>query len=160
MASFNRYENNYNRIYNKLSEDRTTAFNSTSAANEEISNLRKLIFVMWEILKEKGFTDEEFNRSCAKVEKLMKFRKAELETPVYCPKCNKLMRRADSIKRSCPYCENEIYMHDFTIYNAIVDGEIDPDVELDAYEPSPEMQAQEPEEKPYDLDADLRFDDL
>ena len=144
------------QLYSSFSSIRNS--HATASASNDVDELKKIVFAMWDMIKEKGTTDEEFNRACARVDNMMKSTHKDPSSPVTCPSCGKLMQRVDAFKCACPYCRHSEYLHMFTQYynpdeNLLVEQE--PDVTSFAA-PVDET----PEEKPYDLDADLRFDDL
>lgn len=139
-------------MYRDLSSIR--AQHSFSTTESDIEDLMKMVFAMWELLKEKGATDDELNRACSKVDLLMRHSTDELFRPMPCNKCKRLMQRTNSIRYTCPYCENIVYQHQFAKYSAVIDGKYDPDAEIPSYSPC----SDETEAEPYDITKDLGFE--
>ncbi len=106
-----------------------------------VDQLEVLNYGLWLMLEKKGFTNEEFNSAVAEAkDKLANASKLKKES-IPCPKCGKLLQVADVFGIKCIYCGYESSGNPYTSEN------------VDAMDEIPETQE-------YNVEDDLRFDEL
>lgn len=128
--------------------------NSTGLDNEYTIDFKKMLdrisvlevtnHAMWLMLKNKGFTDEEFDAAMATAHELSKQNLPV--TGLRCPNCGKSAQISKTYRIKCIYCGADAIIHPYEVYEIAT--------------AQAEEAAATPEETPYDLNSDLRFDDL
>lgn len=125
-------------------------YQATSMVNnlvKEVENLQTLNHALWELLKLRGFTDDEFNAALAGVIELRKHKDYEMNRNITCPTCGKALQYSNSFKIKCIYCGTTMVMNPYQRYNAIIEKEFEGGADQNV---APE----------YNIEDDLRFDEL
>ena len=125
MAKYNMFQN-----YNNL--DNVNYANSNNKVHEygeeiaqvknQIERLNVLTEAMWELLKEKGATEEDLLAAIAKIDEEKKMRKKAFEdgtatdedkATVLCPNCHVPLQNNGNLANRCIYCGHEIISNPF-----------------------------------------------
>lgn len=114
---------------------------------ERIDVLETTNHAFWLMMKNKGYTDEEFDAAMAEA---VECRKQTLPvTGLRCPNCGKSAQLSAQYRIKCIYCGSDAIIHPYEIY------------EIVKAQAAAEAAAAEAEaNKPYDVANDLRFDDI
>jgi len=136
-------------------------FQSTSMVNilvKEVEDLKTLNHALWELLKLRDFTDDEFNAALAGVMQLRKHKNYEIQKEVACPGCGKSLQYSKGFEIKCIYCGTTMVMNPYQKYNAIIERGFDPSSNETYEEQVPQQVA--PAAQEYNIEDDLRFDEL
>lgn len=125
MAKYNMFQN-----YNNL--DNVNYANSNNKVHEygeeiaqvknQIERLNVLTEAMWELLKEKGATEEDLMAAIAKIDEDKKMRKKAFEEgtatdedkgTILCPNCHVPLQNNGNLANRCIYCGHEIIANPF-----------------------------------------------
>lgn len=106
-----------------------------------VDQLEVLNYGLWLMLEKKGFTNEEFNEAVKTAKENLANQSKLKKESIPCPKCGKLLQVADVFGIKCIYCGYEQAGNPYTVQQEVVEDK-------------------EAEQEPYDVVADLRFEEL
>jgi len=107
-----------------------------------VEKLEVLNYGLWLMLEKKGFTHDEYNAALAEAKENIIKKDTSIKDSIACPKCGRLLQTADVFGIKCIYCGYESNGNPYQIKSN--------DIKLQDV----------PEEKEYNVEDDLRFDEL
>ncbi len=105
---------------------------------ERVDELEVLNYGLWLMLEKKGFTHEEFNEALSEAKERVLTKLTTKTEALVCPKCGKQLQAGDIFSVKCIYCGYEMMSNPY-LQN--------------------EPAVTKVEEKPYDVNDDLKFDE-
>ena len=107
-----------------------------------VEKLEVLNYGLWLMLEKKGFTHDEYNEALAIAKDNIAQKHTSTKEAIACPNCGRLLQSADIFGIKCIYCGYESTGNPYQIK--------DIGIRID----------DKPEEKEYNVEDDLRFDEL
>lgn len=107
-----------------------------------VEKLEVLNYGLWLMLEKKGFTHEEYNEALATAKENIAAKHTSTKEAIACPNCGRLLQSADIFGIKCIYCGYESNANPYQIKDVgvkLVDKQ---------------------EEKEYNVEDDLRFDEV
>ena len=74
---------------------------------ERVEDLEVLNYSLWLMLKQKGFTDEEYDAAIKQAREIILAKHTLKNDAIACPKCGKLLQQAEVFGIKCIYCGYE-----------------------------------------------------
>lgn len=122
-----------------------SALDISNDVRELISRVEKLEVLnygLWLMLEKKGFTHDEYNEAIAIAKENIAAKHTSTKEAIACPNCGRLLQSADIFGIKCIYCGYESNGNPYQIK--------DVGIRID----------DKPKEKEYNVEDDLRFDEL
>lgn len=122
MARYNMFQN-YNNVDNNYNNNNNAKVHEygeeIAKLKNNIDRLNTLTEAMWELMKEKGLSEEDLMKAITKVDDEKKARKKAIEDgnapedAVLCPNCHVPLQNNGNMANRCIYCGHEIIANPF-----------------------------------------------